>query len=165
MQIKTLLTALVGLAVLSDAAEIGRRSPFARTIERRQFRNGFGGGNRNGNGGNNNNNNNNGGNRNNGNGNGNGNNNNNNNNNGGGGNTALSRNVIQRGSQQDGNNPGADNQAASATLVSGTSTYKNSSLTKRPVTMPTLSTSAKARLLQTASRFVLDPATVSVSNT
>lgn len=157
MQIKTLLTALVGLAVLSDAAEIGRRSPFARTIERRQFRNGNGG-NRNGNGGNNNNNNN-GGNRNNGNGN------NNNNNNNNGGNTALSRNVIQQGSQQDGNNPGADNQAASATLVFFASTYKKSLLTKCPVTMPTLSTSVKDRLLQTASRFVRDPAMVSVSST
>lgn len=108
MQIKSLLTAVVGLAILSDAAEIGRRSPFARTLDRRQNRNGNQG-NRNGNGGNNNNNN--GGNR------GGNNGNNNNNNNGGGGNRALNQNAVQQGSQQDGNNPGADGQAASATSV------------------------------------------------
>ncbi|EHK23963.1 uncharacterized protein TRIVIDRAFT_117265, partial [Trichoderma virens Gv29-8] len=101
MQIKNVLTGLVGLAVLADAASIERRSPFGRTLERRQNQNGRNrGGNNGGNNGNNGNNNagNNGG-----------------NNGGNAGGATLDSNLIQTGSQQDGNNPGADGQSASAT--------------------------------------------------
>lgn len=107
MQIKTVLTALVGAAMIADAAEV-RRSPFHRALERRQRNGNNNGNNRGGN------NNNNGNNRNGNNGN-NGNNNGGNNNNGGG--RQLSANAVQRGSAQDGNNPGSDQQAASATFV------------------------------------------------
>jgi hypothetical protein len=91
MQIKNVLTGLVGLAVLADAASIERRSPFGRALERRQ-RGGNNGGNQ-GNQGNNQ-----GGNANN-----------------GGANLALNSNLVQTGSQQDGNNPGGEGQVASAT--------------------------------------------------
>lgn len=101
MQIKNVLTGLVGLAVLADAASIERRSPFGRALERRQR--GQNGGNNGGNQGNQGNNqgnqgNNQGGNANN-----------------GGANLALNSNLVQTGSQQDGNNPGGEGQVASAT--------------------------------------------------
>jgi hypothetical protein len=98
MQIKNVLTGLVGLAVLADAASIERRSPFGRALERRQ-RGGNNGGNQ-GNQGNNQGNqgNNQGGNANN-----------------GGASLTLDSNLVQTGSQQDGNNPGGEGQVASAT--------------------------------------------------
>ncbi|KAH8711186.1 hypothetical protein HC256_008002 [Beauveria bassiana] len=101
-----------------------RRSPFRAALERRQNRNGGqrqggqdgnnGGGNG-GNNGNGNNGNGNNGNGNNGNGNnGNGNNRGDNGNNGGNGNLQLDPKVLQKGSFFDGDNPGSDEQAASA---------------------------------------------------
>ncbi|KAK1248822.1 hypothetical protein MKX08_007042 [Trichoderma sp. CBMAI-0020] len=101
MQIKNVLTGLVGLAVLADAASIERRSPFGRALERRQRgQNGNNGGNQ-GNQGNNQGNQ--------------GNNNQGGNANNGGGSVTLDSNLIQTGSQQDGNNPGGEGQVASAT--------------------------------------------------
>lgn len=114
MQIKSVLIALVSAAVLTEAANI--RSPMANTIAARQNRNRQG--NREGNngkkaaenkGGNNGNNGNKGQ---------NGQNNNNNNgngNNGGGAGAALNANLVQKGSAQDGQNPGKDGQVASKT--------------------------------------------------
>ncbi|KAM3534653.1 hypothetical protein MY4038_002065 [Beauveria bassiana] len=113
MQLKAILTALVGAAMVVDAAEM-RRSPFRAALERRQNRNGNqrqggqngnngvqNGNNGGGNGGNNNGNNGNGNNR-------------GNNGNNGGGNLQLDPQVLQRGSFSDGDNPGSDEQAASA---------------------------------------------------
>ncbi|KAM0461057.1 hypothetical protein ACHAO4_001857 [Trichoderma viride] len=97
MQIKNVLTGLVGLAVLADAASIERRSPFGRALERRQR--GQNGGNK-GNQGNQGNNQ--AGNANTGNAN-------------TGGAITLDSNLVQTGSQQNGNNPGGDGQVASAT--------------------------------------------------
>lgn len=91
MQIKNVLTGLVGLAVLADAASIERRSPFRRALNRRQFNGGNNGGNQGNNGGNQGNNGNN------------------------GGSLTLDSNLLQTGSQSDGNNPGGEGQAASAT--------------------------------------------------
>ncbi|KGQ07314.1 hypothetical protein BBAD15_g7368 [Beauveria bassiana D1-5] len=111
MQLKAILTALVGAAMVVDAAEM-RRSPFRAALERRQNRNGNqrqggqngnngvqNGNNGGGNGGNNN---------------GNNRGNNGNNGNNGGGNLQLDPQVLQRGSFSDGDNPGSDEQAASA---------------------------------------------------
>lgn len=88
MQIKNVLAGVVGLAVLAEAGNVERRSLFGRALERRQRggRNGNNGGNGGNNGGN-----------------------------GGNGGASLNANLIQTGSQQDGNNPGADGQSASAT--------------------------------------------------
>lgn len=103
MQIKTVLTGLVGLAVLADAASIERRSPFGRALERR--RGGQNGGNNAGNQGAQ--------------GQNQGNQGNNNQgasgNNGGSESLTLDSNLVQTGSQQNGNNPGGEGQAASAT--------------------------------------------------
>ena len=90
MQVKGVLITLLGLAVVSEAAVPSHKTPFSRVLTRRQNNRG---GNKNGgnNGGNN------------------------NAGNGGGGGTTLNPANVQTGSQQDGNNPGADNQAASAT--------------------------------------------------
>ncbi|KAJ3472509.1 hypothetical protein NLG97_g10931 [Lecanicillium saksenae] len=110
MQIKALLTALVGVAMVADAADL-RRSPVHAALERRQNRQG---GNRQGQQNGNNRGQQNGNNR----GQQNGNNNNNNgngNNNAGGGGLALANNVVQKGSANNGNNPGSNEQAASAT--------------------------------------------------
>ena len=127
MQIKALLAALAGAAMVADAADL-RRSPFHAAIERRQNRNGGQGGNdgqgQNRGGGNGNNQ-----------GGGNGNNqgggNGNNNRGGGGGNGGLqlSQNVLQRGSANDGNNPGSAEQAASATYVTTCSPCSQTRLT------------------------------------
>ncbi|KAM3498245.1 hypothetical protein MY10362_008425 [Beauveria mimosiformis] len=125
MQLKAILTALVGAAMVVDAADM-RRSPVRAALERRQNRNGgqrqggqngnnggfnggnggFNGGNGGNNGGNNGNNGNNRGN--------NGNNRGNNGNNGGNGNLQLDPNVLQQASFNDGDNPGSNEQAASA---------------------------------------------------
>lgn len=110
MQIKNVLTGLVGLAILADAASIERRSPFGRTLERRRGGNNGGNqGNKGGNTGNAGNTGNNGGNT--------GNNQGGNTNNAGSGSgsLALNANLVQKGSQQNGNNPGGEGQAASAT--------------------------------------------------
>jgi transcription initiation factor TFIID subunit 15 len=53
MQIKNVLTGLVGLAVLADAASIERRSPFGRALGRRANNQGGNQGNNQGNQGNN----------------------------------------------------------------------------------------------------------------
>ncbi len=121
MQIKALLAALAGAAMVVDAADI-RRSPIHAAIERRQNRNGGqggqggqgqnrGGGNGNNQGGGNGNNNNQGG-------------------QGGNGGLALSQNVVQRGSANDGNNPGSNEQAASATYVTTCSSCLRTRLTR-----------------------------------
>ncbi|KAL7920821.1 hypothetical protein ACQKWADRAFT_150958 [Trichoderma austrokoningii] len=97
MQIKNVLTGLVGLAVLADAASIERRSPFGRALERRRGGNGANQGNTGNAQGNT------GGNA----------------NQGSSANTGasltLDANLVQTGSQSDGNNPGGEGQAASAT--------------------------------------------------
>ncbi|TQV93440.1 hypothetical protein V2A60_010152 [Cordyceps javanica] len=92
MQLKAIITALVGAAMVVDAAD-ARRSPILSALERRQNRQGGNrqggnrqGGNNGGNGGNN-----------------------------GGNGLQLSQNVVQQGSAQNGNNPGSADQAASAT--------------------------------------------------
>lgn len=100
MQLKALLTALVGAAMVADAADM-RRSPIHAALERRQNRNGANNGQGQNRGGNNANNGNNG----------------NNGDNGGGGGLQLAQNVLQRGSASNGNNPGSNEQAASATYV------------------------------------------------
>ncbi len=108
MHVKTVLVALVGITAVAEATELPHRSLFANTLSRRQNnrggRNGGqqGGGRNGGNQGGNN-----GGNQ--------GGNNGGNNNNGGGGGRALTANLVQSASADDGNNPGADGQAASAT--------------------------------------------------
>lgn len=106
MQIKGVIVAILGIAALSDAAAFNRRTPFTRTLNRRQFGGGGGkfGGNQgqnqgqNGNQGQNqgqdqadgaNNN--------------------------AGGDATLDANAVQTGSQQDGNQQPADGQSASAT--------------------------------------------------
>jgi len=109
---KTAVAALMGLAMVADAASV--RQPRASALDKRQNR--FNGGNRNG-GNNNNNNNNNGGNNNNNNGG-----NNNNGQNGGGNaasNTCLAANAVQTGSASTGQNgaTAADGQVNSATYV------------------------------------------------
>ncbi|ODA78727.1 hypothetical protein RJ55_06109 [Drechmeria coniospora] len=125
MQINALLFALLGFGVLADAASTERRSPFSRVLNRRQNNNRQGGQGRNNggqgrnNGGQGRNNggqgrNNNGGQGRNNNG-GQGRNNNGGNNNGGRNALILNQNLVQTASQDDGNNPGADGQAASAT--------------------------------------------------
>lgn len=117
MQVKGVIIALLGISAITEAAVVQKRHPLARALQRRQFGGGrFGGGGRGGGGGGGNNGGqggNNGG-QNNGQANNGGNNNGGNNGGGGGGNT-LDANAVQTGSQQDGNNPGSDEQAASAT--------------------------------------------------
>ena len=120
MQTKALLVALAALSSITDAAVARRKSPFTSALQRRQFGGNFDGGFGGGNGGNNNNDNgqddgqdgnNNDGNNN------DDNNNDGGNNNGGGGNgdLALDPEVVQEGSQQDGNANAEDGQAPSAT--------------------------------------------------
>ena len=98
MQTKTLLVALAALSSVTDAAVTRRRSPFTSALQKRQFGGGFGGGGFGGGGF------------------GGGNFGGNNNNNGGGnGDLELDPDVVQEGSQQDGNANAEDGQAASAT--------------------------------------------------
>lgn len=97
MKVSLAVTALLGLTAVSEAAAAVRRSPFTRTLNRRQFGGGFGGGfnndhnddnddNNNGNNGNN-----------------------------GGGSTTLSDNAIQTGSASDGQADQEAGQSPSAT--------------------------------------------------
>lgn len=140
MQIKALLTALVGAAMIVDAADI-RRSPVHAAMLRRQNRQGNNGGNRGGNQ-NNNQNNNQGGNNQGGNNRGGNNQGGNNQNNGGGGGLQLAQNVLQRGSANDGNNPGSDQQAASATYVTALVSISG---TTNGMAVPTTTSSTFAR--------------------
>jgi transcription initiation factor TFIID subunit 15 len=108
------LVALLALAAATEAAVPHRRSPFTRALQKRQGNRfggggGFGGNNGQNNGGNQNGGQNNGGDQNGGNNGGD------QNNGGNGGGAQLDANLIQTGSQQDGNNPGAAEQATSAT--------------------------------------------------
>ncbi|KAH6605605.1 hypothetical protein Trco_004758 [Trichoderma cornu-damae] len=91
MQLKAVVTGLVSLSVLADAASVERRSPFGRTLGRRQDNARNRGGNQGGNG----------------------------------GGLALNSNLVQTGSQQDGNNPGADGQSASTTVDSDNANFIN----------------------------------------
>ena len=104
MHIQSILVALAAASTVSQAALIRRDSPFSRSLQRRQF-GGFGGGNNN-DGGNNDDGNNDDGNN-------DGGNNDDGNNDGGG--AQLSPDVIQTGSQQDGDPDEGNGESASAT--------------------------------------------------